>query len=424
MSRGDLVVNPLYLNVNRRYPVRRSYSAPRLVQNIVSRGNGASTFGYSRYRKHASSSWADSPASTPSITWGYDVDGGQWLEATATATTEERVYVSMLLTTIVGQRYVLSWTVDSKSGSHGVSAGSMLAVGGSVVGQVNNAPVGRNAVTWVAPASENVTVRFGVGCAGTNGGTGTMRFSNIMVERVPNTVLYPSEYVTPGDQRVFPYSYSTSVVGSLVQSPTIGPTYEISRNSSVLVVGDSMTNDDYTATNAWGDFPFRSRSLLSPYGIAINSRGVQSMRIDQITSQIAAAFAETDVSAGASPYTMCVSQGGTNDISQSYTLAQMQAAKLEQIAVIESYGMLPVLIGVPPYNSANAGQQDTLNAFNTWLGTLGYPMYDVYTDADNGSGDFNTAFASVDGVHPGEGFTGGYAIMGSRLANLLMLLGE
>jgi len=416
VTRPTATLNSLYLNVSPR-PVISSRSAPRVVHNLMDAK-------YRSYRKNSTANWSDSPTDTAAITWGYNVDGGQWFEATATVTTAERVYASFLYRTIVGERYVLSWTVDSKSGTHGVSAGSMIAVGGGAVAQVNNAAVGRGAATWVAPATENVTIRFGVGCAGNNGATGTMRFSNIMLERVPAAITYPSEYVTPGDQRAFPYTYSNSVVSNVVQTATNGTPYAIPRRSSVLVIGDSMTNDDYANSSQWGDFPFRARRVLAGNGIAISSRGVASMRIDQITPQIAAAFAETDVSAGVAPYTLCVSQGGTNDISQSRTLAQMQAAKLEQIQAILDYGMYPVLIGVPPYNAASAGQQTVLDGFNAWLKTLGYPMYDVYADADNGSGDYNARFASLDGVHPGELYAGGYAIMGQRLADLIQLVGD
>ena len=416
VTRPTATLNSLYLNVSPR-PVISSRSAPRIVHNLMD-------VKYGTYRKNSTVNWSDSPTDTAAITWGYDVDGGQWFETTATVTTAERVYASFLYRTTVGERYVLSWTVDSKSGTHGASAGSMIAVGGGAVAQVNNAAVGRGAATWVAPATENVTIRFGVGCANNNGATGTMRFSNIMLERVPAAITYPSEYVTPGDQRAFPYTYSNSVVSNVVQTATNGTPYTIPRRSSVLVIGDSMTNDDYANSSQWGDFPFRARRLLAGKGIAISSRGIASKRIDEITAQIAAAFAETNVSAGAAPYTLCISQGGTNDISQSRTLAQMQAAKLEQIDEILAYGMYPVLIGVPPYNSANAAQQIVLDAFNAWLKTLGYPMYDVYTDSNNGSGDYNTAFASGDGVHPGEGYAGGYAIMGQRLADLIMLVGD
>ncbi len=416
VSRLEASPNALFVNAPGR-PSISSRTAPRIVQNIMDAK-------YKVYRKNSTVNWSDSPADTAAITWGYDVDGGQWFEATATVTTAERVYASFLLRTIVGCRYVLSWTVDSKSGTHGAAAGSMIAVGAGAVAQVNNAAVGRGSATWVAPSSENVTVRFGVGCAGNNGATGTMRFSNIMVEQVPAAITYPSEYVTPGDQRAFPYTYSTSVVSNLVQTPTVGSTYSIPRRSSILVIGDSMTNDDYSASNAWGDFPFRARTLLAGRGVAMNSRGVASMRIDQITPQIAAAFAETDVSAGAAPYTLCISQGGTNDISQSYTLAQMQSAKLAQIQTILDYGMYPVLVGVPPYNSATAGQQTVMDGYNAWIKTLGYPVYDVYTDANNGSGDFSAAFASLDGVHPGQLYAGGYAIMGQRLADLILLVGD
>jgi hypothetical protein len=65
-----------------------------------------------------------------------------------------------------------------------------------------------------------------------------------------------------------------------------------------------------------------------------------------------------------------------------------------------------------------------MDAFNAWTKTLGYPVYDLFSDATDGSSDFKTSWGSGDGVHPGQSWTDGSAIMGQRLADLLMLIGD
>ena len=65
-----------------------------------------------------------------------------------------------------------------------------------------------------------------------------------------------------------------------------------------------------------------------------------------------------------------------------------------------------------------------MDAYNAWLKTLGYPVYDLYADANNGSGDLKATWDVGDGVHPSQGANGGAAIMGRRLADLIMLIGD
>ena len=54
----------------------------------------------------------------------------------------------------------------------------------------------------------------------------------------------------------------------------------------------------------------------------------------------------------------------------------------------------------------------------------GYPVYDVFADATDGSNDIKTSWGSGDGVHPGQSYTNGSAIMGQRLADLVQLIGD
>ena len=422
MSRASLALPSLYLNVSPR-PVVSLRTAPRLVENLMG-GVSSTAYGYERYQKGASSAWGDFPSNTSEIVWGYTTDGGQWFQATATLGAAERVWGAVSFPAVLGETYVISFTVDSKSGTHGAAGNAALASGTwTGTASINNAALGRNALVVKATSNATAQVRLGVGVSANNGATGTMRFSNVMVERVSSSVAYPSEYVYPGEQRVFPYSYSTSVVSGAVQTPTVGATYSIPAQSAVLMLGDSWANDLWT-TSSFGDFPWQARRFLQGKPIAVNAYGVSGARIDQITAQIATAVARNAAITGAAPYTLCVAHGGTNDIAQSKTLAEMQAARLAQIAVIESYGMRPILVTVPPYNAANAGQQTVMDAYNAWLKTLGYPVYDLYADANNGSGDLKATWDVGDGVHPSQGANGGAAIMGRRLADLIMLIGD
>lgn len=422
MTRPLVTTNSLFSNVSPR-PVVSSRTAPRLVENIMG-GVSSTAYGYERYQKDASSAWGDFPSNTSEIVWGYTTDGGQWFQATATLGGVERVWASLTFPAVLGEKYVVSFTVDSKSGTHGAAGNATFSTGTwSGTTTINNAALGRNAMVVTATSTANATVRLGVGVSANNSATGVIRISNVMVERVPSSVAYPSEYVYPGEQRVFPYSYSTSVVSGAVQAPTVGAAYSIPAQSAVLMLGDSWANDLWTVSS-FGDFPWQTRRFLQGKPIAVNAYGVSGARIDQITAQIATAVSRNATIAGAAPYTICVAHGGTNDIAQSKTLAEMQAARLAQIAEIESYGMRPILVTVPPYNAANAGQQTVMDGYNAWLKTLGYPVYDLYADANNGSGDLKAAWDVGDGVHPSQTVSGGAAIMGQRLADLIQLMGD
>ena len=415
-TRLSAALNPLFLNASPR-PAVSSRTAPRLVENLMSGGNGV-VFGYERYYKGTGSDWGDFPTNTPAITWGYNVDGGQWFECATTTAGVNRVWAALSFPAVVGETYLLSFTVDSKTGSHSnfnaaLSTGTFT--GGTV--QVNNPSPGRYALGGLCTVGGAINVRLGIGTNSTNAADATIRYSNVMVERVPYGRTYPSEYVRPGDQQVFAYTRSSVVTSGLEGTPTVGTTYPIPTRSSVLVLGDSFAND---AT----DFPGKLRLALRGQPIAVNFYGVAGARIDQITDQIASGKARQALTPTASPYTLCIAHGGVNDVAQGNTLAQAQARRVAQIAAIEAAGMRPILLTIPPYNPASAGQQTIIDSYNTWIKTLGYPLYDLYTDANNGSGDFKASWDASDGVHPGSDAGEGYEIMGKRLSDLILLMGD
>mgnify|MGYP000193308301 CR=1 FL=1 len=186
----------------------------------------------------------------------------------------------------------------------------------------------------------------------------------------------------------------------------------------------SWANEEENTPSTWGDFPAHMRRFLRNRPIAVNFRGVAGAQTDEITTQIASSFTETDVSARVSPYTLCIMEGGTNDVAQAKTLAVMQSRRLAQIAAATARGMKIILLTVPPYNAANAGMQTVMDGYNAWIKTLGYPVYDVFTDANDGNSDLKTSWGSGDGVHPGQTYNDGSSIMGQRLADLVLLIGD
>lgn len=417
VTRPAVPSHPLYLNASAR-PSLSTRQAPRLVENIMSGGNGV-VFGYDRYYKGTGSDWGDFPTNTPAITWGYTVDGGQWFECATTTAGVNRVWAALSFTAVAGETYFLSFTVDSKTGSHSnfnaaLSTGTFT--GGTV--QVNNPSPGRYALGGLCTVGGAINVRLGIGTNSTNAADATIRYSNVMVERVPLGRTYPSEYVRPGDQQVFAYSRTSTITSGAESAVTVGSIYVVPRMSSVLVLGDSFANDPGL------DFPWWIRKSLGNVPIAVNAYGVAGARIEEITTQIASGFARQATTPTASPYTVCIAHGGVNNIAQGKTLAEAQTYRVAQISAIEAAGMRPILVTIPPYNPASAGQQTSIDAYNTWLKTLGYPLYDLYADANDGSGDFKTLWASGDGVHPGTAYGQGAHIMGQRLADLIQMIGD
>lgn len=416
MADRPILSNALYLNAAAR-PIYSGRTAPRIVRNTLS-------VKYKLYKKGGGTSWGDFPTDTTGITWGGNVDGGQWFECTSTAGVLDRVWAQFGFKVVAGTTYIISFDVISKTGTFNGYHLSFASGTGTGTTSIQNLTVGRHTAIFTSTSTGTTIIRLGIGAISANANNATIRFGNVMVEQPsPQDRAYPWEYVTPGDERAFAYTYDTTLTGSLVNAPTLGTVYPIPTRSSVLVIGDSWANEEENTPSTWGDFPAHMRRFLRNKPIAINFRGVSGAQIDEITTQIASAFAETDVAARVSPYTLCIMEGGTNDVAQAQTLATMQTRRLAQIAAAEARGMKVVLMTVPPYNAANAGMQTVMDGYNAWIKTLGYPVYDLFADATDGSNDIKTSWGSSDGIHPGQGYTNGSAIMGQRLADLLYLVG-
>ena len=102
-----------------------------------------------------------------------------------------------------------------------------------------------------------------------------------------------------------------------------GEVYAIPTRSAVLMLGDSWANEIWTSLN-FGDFPWQTRRALGNAPVAVNAYGASGHRIDQITAQVASGGYTGTPRLRGRPYTLCVAHGGTNDIVQNKTLAEMQ----------------------------------------------------------------------------------------------------
>lgn len=414
-------LNPLYLNVSPR-PFVSSRTEPRLVENVMKHT-------YKDYQDSSTGGdWTDFPDATAAITYGATTDGGQWFEFTSTAGGIQRVWTSMNIPMAINTKYIVSFTVDSKSGTISAAGNanvSLQTVTATGTTTIADPAVGRHSMVFTTTSAGTATIRFGIGVSANNNNTSTLRISNIMVECPRDqSRTYAYEYVNCREQRVFPYTYSTSLTGTLMAIPTVGDVYAIPARSSVLVIGDSFTNDPDVLPTIGGDFPYHMRRYLQGKSIAVNTRGVTGASIADITTQIATAFNETTVDSGAADYTLCIAEGGVNDVNGGRTLAQMQADKIAQIEAIEARGMKPVLVNVGVFESADASEASLIQSFNTWLATLGYPLYDLYADSSSGANAYKTSWGSGDGLHPGQAYSQGSDIIGQRLADLIMLIGD
>lgn len=417
IERVSATSQAVFVNANAR-PIVSQRTAPRLVENIMKQT-------YQLYQDSSvGGDWADFPDGTAAITYGQPTDGGQWFEFATTAAGIQRVWTTLSFPAAINTKYIVSFTVDSKSGT--ISGGSnvlLQTVTATGTTSIANPAVGRHSMVFTTTSAGTAQIRFGIGVASSNAADGTLRISRIMVEcPTDQTRTYAWEYVNAREQRVFPYSYSTNLTGTLMATPTLGTVYSIPSRSSVLVIGDSFTNDYDTLPTIGGDFPYHMRRYLKGKPISVNSRGVSGATIAQITDQIATAFSETTVDSGASPYTLCIVEGGVNDANTGRTLAQMQADKLAQIAAIKARGMVPVLVNVGIFESADASELTIIKAFNVWLRTLGYPVYDLYLDAGGGGDTYKASWGSGDGLHPGQMYAQGSDLMAQRLVDLIQLV--
>lgn len=415
VSSNAYSADPRFANV-RQTPRDAETAKPRVVLNYVGTPRALYTL----------AQWGATLVGAGTMQFGGDVDGGAWFSATTTAGGTDRAFTTANFTGNVGEKWIISYTVTAKTGTlagNNVSLNTCAATGSSI----NNPSLGRNALVVVLTTGGACQFRLGNGTSVANANASSIRFDQVQLERVPSTRTFPYEYVRPGDARAFNYSYTASLSGGtsgLVQNIVAGIPYPIHYSRSVLVVGDSLCNDEFLFT--WGgDYPAHARmhlerSYYKEFGIS--QRCVAGTSLPAITSSIDTAFAETTFTSGVAPWTAVIISGGVNDVLANATLETMQLRLIAAMAKVQSYGARPILVTIGPVNSATAGQNTVITAYNAWLRVLGPPVLDINAMCNNGSNMFAPRCASGDGLHPGQSFNQGQYLIGKALSNLLPLL--
>ena len=360
---------------------------------------------YRTYLKSGSSYWNDFPTSTTLIDWGETVDGTQSFTANTDGVTGSVYGVFSMLSTPSGATYIVSFTASNISGTI-AEASAVLGVTTSGTASVAVAANGRYAHKFTTTSAGTMSIRLGIGCWGDAQLNASIKISNVMIERIYDSRTYPYEYVNAGDARAFDYTYSCTLSGAgLITGETVGTSVVTPSCCSVLVVGDSMTDDVYVNGAGQGDFPEQMRVYVGKR-MAVSTYGVSGQRIDETEAQLVYAM-KNRVDSRALPWKVVILQGATNDVAQGASATTIQARQLSRIALARSYGLIPVCINCPP-RDVNSGAQNTeLLAYNAWANTYhpanNIPYYDIYTHADDGTGKYKTNWGTPDGTHPGQG---------------------
>ena len=413
---GSLPDNPLYSNTPLR-SYRMNTSQPRVVTNFL----GSK---YRRYIRSTGINWSDFPASTGLITWG---DAIPTFTVTSLGTPFEQAFAFASFNALIGQTYLVSFYIDAKSGTLSDAIMWIAGITTDVSTQVTDYTLGRHVVKFTATSSGTAIIRLGIGCFnGEPSHVASITLSKIQLEISKNVSrIYPYEYVAPNDSRIFDYTFTAAVTGNVVTSETLGSSYGYRNSQSVLVLGDSFTDDRQIFSTYANDFPFYMTDYFQHiYPVGVSSRGVSGQTISQITTQLVNAMAETSATytARVAPWKTVVLEGGVNDVNTGRTLPQLQADRQSQIDTANSYGLQIVIMDICPFNSASVPQQAIIDGFNAWLPTLGYPVYKCFTDMTNGANQWRTDAVTPEGVHPGQGYRAGAYQMAFKMLRLLSFL--
>lgn len=373
-------------------------------------------------RVYSAAGWVSGPVSSPFITWGGDVDGGDWFEINVNNSGNPFTYVTGGFVAQDGETWILSFTVDSKSGTF--NATSVALTGGCVAVANNstaqNPPVGRQAYVWkMTTGGGSCHWRIGIGVVSFNSAVAQARFSNVLLEKVTESGrTYPYPYVPPGDTRIFNHTYSATVSGGagLVTNEVKGPRLTVPTNRSTIVIGDSICSDSL-------DFAYKAAYQLvlrGSYGIAY--RCYNGERLDQSLTRLHSAFAETGTVDGTVPWTTVAIESGINDVLQGANLVTMQTRLLALISAVRGYNARPVLMTIGPWNGASGAQNTLITSYNTWIKSLGLPVLDKNLLCNNGSNMFVAKCTAADGLHPGPETYGGGQLIGQAFLDFLRVL--
>lgn len=378
------------------------------------------------YGTYATNVWSAVPSSTdPSIVFS---EPNQSINCTTNAgALRVFAYAPYDGLTSIGDKYIVAFNVTSISGT--MTQNNFSVTGVSVTGTTtkNCTTTGRYAMVITATTAGQMTLRFGIGCSANDIAGLQITIEDIMVELINNnsTRTYPYPYTPPERSRALDKTYSAVVTSNIVGTETVGTATSFPKNRSVLVIGDSFTNDGYGSETSRGDFPYQM-VRLEPR-LAMCCYGVTGHTLSQIRAQLTTMQADSHYDSRLAGFKVCIAEGGLNDIIANATLASMQTEKIATFAEIRALGMVPVSINIAVYNGGTAGQKTAITDYNTWHDAYcvanGIPYYNIYGDSDDGTGNFKTIWASLDGIHPGVLWNGGAHIMAKRMIELLATVG-
>lgn len=174
-------------------------------------------------------------------------------------------------------------------------------------------------------------------------------------------------------------------------------------NAKYGLIGDSITQGRFATTYAegWGSV-FRT-SYLDDTLLC----GAPSAKIADWTAENIAVVAKMKPK-------YAIVMLGTNDATFLATLPEMQADYTAVISEIESHGIIPIAIGIPPCN------QYVPADFNDWLQATYSHYVDCYTPLLGTGVTMAPAYDSGDGVHPNSA---GHALIASTIETAIVANG-
>lgn len=380
---------------------------------------------YRTYLKNAALYWSDFPTATPLITWGETLDGSQSFTANTDGVTA-RVWGQWQQFVTAGETYILSFTIVSKTGPTPINNNvDIFGVTGTGTTSINNPAIGRHGMRMTFTSTGTLTMRMGLGTAGAGALNASIKFANVMMERVLDARTYPSEYVNPNDARAFDYTYSATQTGTLITSEAVGPSVKVPMGCSVIVVGDSMTDNTWSSNIQQGDFPFQMRNYIGKRA-GISVYGIAGDTMQGSETQLINAMADNIADSRALPWRAVILQGGTNNANASESLALLQTRQLSRIALARSYNLIPICVTIPPLGTGDATKKQIISDYSAWLTALcvaqKIPCYDVFSHANDGAGNWKTRWDSPDQIHPGTGEYEGATRWARKMSDLVALL--
>jgi lysophospholipase L1-like esterase len=198
----------------------------------------------------------------------------------------------------------------------------------------------------------------------------------------------------------------------------------------VVALGDSTTADgdlepgiNGGTTSLYADSWFTYATLLSGQRITrVKNAGISGNTTTQMLARVQAdvvAYAPSacTILGGTNDIGTCVSAGGAVPDATAFALFQSNIRAI--VGACRAASILPVLVTILPNNTSN--RHALISKWNLWLrryaAASGIPLLDFYAQAaDPATGNYSTAMASGDGIHPGNA---GLLILGTYASTTL-----